>query len=137
MSENDNNSNSNVENVFFSLDETDNELNTDNSTQLNDLLEELNFEDRINNLNNEEITEIISFEFKINYTVKELLLICEYYGIAKELKKNKSNKDVIIFDLVSFENNPLNNEIVLRRQGMWYYMSQLKSDNFMKKYIIW
>jgi len=125
------------ENVFFSLDETENEVNTDNSTQLNDLLEELNFEDRINNLNNEEITEIISFEFKINYTVKELLLICEYYGIAKELKKNKSNKDDIIFHLVNFENNPLNNEIVLRRQGMWYYMSKLKSDNFMKKYIIW
>ena len=132
MSENDNRAN-----VFFSLDETENEVNTDNSTQLNDLLEELNFEDRINNLNNEEITEIISFEFKINYTVKELLLICEYYGIAKELKKNKSNKDDIIFHLVNFENNPLNNEIVLRRQGMWYYMSKLKSDNFMKKYIIW
>jgi hypothetical protein len=137
MSENDNNSNSNVENVFFSLDETDNELNTDNSTQLNNLLEELNFEGETNNLTSAEITEIMSYEYKINYTVKELLLICEYYGIAKELKKNKSNKDVIIFDLVSFENIPLNNEIVLRRQGMWYYMSKLKSDNFMKKYIIW
>jgi hypothetical protein len=135
MSENNNNNSS--ENVFFSLDETEYYVNTDNSTQLNDLLVELNFEDETNNLTNAEITEIMSYEYKINYTVKELLLMCEYYGIAKELKKNKSNKDVIIFDLVSFENNPLNNEIVLRRQGMWYYMSKLKNDNFMKKYIIW
>ena len=48
MSENYNNTNN--ENVFFSLDETENEVNIDNSTQLNDLLEELNFEDKINDL---------------------------------------------------------------------------------------
>jgi hypothetical protein len=133
MSKNDNSSSN--ENVFFSLDETEYEDN--NTTQLNDLLEEFNFEDEKNNLTNAEIMEILSFEYKTNYTVKELLLMCEYYGIAKELKKNKSNKDVIIFELVTFENNPLNSEIVLKRNGMWYYMSQLKSDNFMKKYIIW
>ena len=132
MSENDNQAN-----VFFSLDETENEVNTDNSTQLNDLLEELNFEDNINDLTSEEIMEILSFEYKKNYTVKELLLMCEYYGIAKELKINKSNKDVIIFNLLNFENNPLNNEIVVKRQGLWYYMSQLKSDKFMKKYVLW
>jgi hypothetical protein len=132
MSENDNQAN-----VFFSLDETENEVNTDNSTQLNDLLEELNFEDKINDLTSEEIMEIVSFEYKKNYTVKELLLMCEYYGIAKELKINKSNKDVIIFNLLNFENNPLNNEIVIKRQGLWYYMSQLKSDKFMKKYVLW
>jgi hypothetical protein len=132
MSENDNQSN-----VFFSLDETENEVNTDNSTQLNDLLEEFNFEDKINDLTSEEIMEILSFEYKKNYTVKELLLMCEYYGIAKELKINKSNKDVIIFNLLNFENNPLNNDIVVKRQGLWYYMSQLKSDKFMKKYVLW
>ena len=132
MSKNDNNNNN--ENVFFSLDETECE---GNSTHLNDLLEDFNFEDDKNNLTSAEIMEILSFEYKTNYTVKELLLMCEYYGIAKELKKNKSNKDVIIFELITFENNPLNNEIVLKRNGMWYYMSQLKNDNFMKKYIIW
>ena len=132
MSENDNN-NSN-ENVFFSLDESD---QSENSNEIPNFLDDFDFSNEINDLNNEGIIEVISVDYKINYTVKELLLMCEYYGIAKELKKNKSNKDVIIFDLVSFENNPLNNEIVLRRQGMWYYMSKLKNDNFMKKYIIW
>ena len=31
----------------------------------------------------------------------------------------------------------VNSDIVLRRQGMWYYISQLKSDKFMKKYVLW
>jgi hypothetical protein len=48
MSENNNNNSS--ENVFFSLDETDCQVNTDNSIQLNDFLGDLNFEDETNNL---------------------------------------------------------------------------------------
>jgi hypothetical protein len=135
MSEN-NNNNSN-ENVFFSLDETENEVNIDNSTQLNGLLDDFNFSNEMNDLTSEEIMEILSFEYKKNYTVKELLLMCEYYGIAKELKINKSNKDVIIFNLLNFENNPLNNEIVVKRQGLWRCINILKNDKFMKKYIIW
>jgi hypothetical protein len=137
MSENDNNNNSN-ENVFFSLDETENEVNTDDSTQLNDFLEELNFENDTNDLKNQGIIEVMRVDYKINYTVKGLLLICEYYGLAKELKFiNKSCKDIIIHFLVDFESNPLNNTIVLRRQEMWRYINILKNDKFMKKYVLW
>ena len=133
MSENDNQAN-----VFFSLDETENEVNTDDSTQLNDFLEEMNFEDEITDLNNQGIIEVKHVDYKINYTVKELLLICEYYGLAKELKFiNKCRKDIIIHFLVDFESNPLNNTIVLRRQEMWRCINILKNDKFMKKYIIW
>ena len=132
MSENDNNTNN--ENVFFSLDETENEVNTDDSTQLNDFLEELNFE---NDTNNQGIIEVMHVDYKINYTVKELLLICEYYGLAKELKIQKCCKDIIILVLVDFESNPLNNTIVLRRQEMWRCINILKNDKFMKKYVLW
>ena len=123
------------ENVFFSLDENvNNDNNNDNS---HDLIKMLDDFDSVNQMNNEEITEVMFFEYKINYTDKGLLLICEYYGIAKELKNNNYNKEEIIYCLVNFENNPLNSDIVLRRQGMWYYISQLKSDKFMKKYVLW
>ena len=123
------------ENVFFSLDENvNNDNNNDNS---HDLIKMLDDFDSVNQMNNEEITEVMFFEYKINYTVKGLLLICEYYGIAKELKNNNYNKEEIIYCLVNFENNPLNSDIVLRRQEMWYYISQLKSDKFMKKYVLW
>ena len=128
------------ENVFFSLDENvnnDNDNNNDNSHDLIKMLDDFDSVNQMNNLTNEEITEVMFFEYKINYTVKGLLLICEYYGIAKELKNNNYNKEEIIYCLVNFENNPLNSDIVLRRQGMWYYISQLKSDKFMKKYVLW
>ena len=77
------------------------------------------------------------YEYKINYTVKELLLICEYYGLAKEMKSNKYNKEEIINTLVHFENNPINYDIFMRRQSMWYYINELKKDKFMKKYVLW
>jgi hypothetical protein len=74
-----------------------------------------------------------------NYNVKDLLLICEYYGIAKELKtkKNKCNKDIIIHYLVEFESEPNNNDIVFKRKNMWFYINELKNDKFMKKYVLW
>lgn len=72
-----------------------------------------------------------------NYTVKELLLICEYYGFAKEVKNNKFNKDEIISYLVNFENELNNSEVVFKRKNMWFYMNELKADKFMRKYIIW
>jgi hypothetical protein len=72
-----------------------------------------------------------------NYTVKELLLICEYYGFAKDLKTNKFNKEQIINFLVSFETDQNNSDIVCKRQNMWFYINELKSDKFMKKFVIW
>jgi hypothetical protein len=72
-----------------------------------------------------------------NFTVKELLLICEYYGYAKELKSKKYNKEQIIFFLVDFETNHMNDDIVCKRKNIWFYMSEIKKDKFMKKYVLW
>jgi hypothetical protein len=72
-----------------------------------------------------------------NYTVKELLLICDYYGFAKELKTNKCNKDQIIEILVSFESDLNNSDIVFKRQNMWFFINELKNDKFMKKFLLW
>jgi len=72
-----------------------------------------------------------------NFTVKELLLICEYYGFAKDVKTNKFNKEQIIDFLVSFETDPNNSDIVFKRQNMWFYINELKNDKFMKKFVLW
>ena len=135
----------NNENIFFSID--DNEDNLENNLDYNleidnlsDLLNEINNHDFVNQMNNlsyDEMFEAMCYEYKINYTVKELLLICDYYGIAKEMKSNKYNKEEIISVLVQFENNPINNDIFMRRQSMWYYIDKLKNDKFMKKYVLW
>ena len=81
------------------------------------------------------IPQIINYDE--NYTVKELLLICEYYGFAKDVKSNKFNKEEIIHFLVEFEKNSNNSDIVFRRQNMWFYINELKNDKFMKKYLLW
>ena len=71
-----------------------------------------------------------------NFTNKELLVICDYYGIAKELKSNKCKKDIIVQVLVDFETNLNNYEIVSKRKNLWFYINELKNDKFMKKYIL-
>jgi hypothetical protein len=87
-------------------------------------------------LNNElTIPQIINYNE--NYTVKELLMICEYYGFAKDLKNNKYNKEQIIDFLVTFESDINNSDIVCKRQNMWFYINELKNDKFMKKFVLW
>jgi hypothetical protein len=93
-----------------------------------------------NNILNENVDlEILSksMVYDMNYNIKQLTRICEYYGISKDIKINKLKKDDIINILLDFEENPLNIDIVYKRQQLWYFMSELKNDNFMKKYIIW
>ena len=128
------------ENISFLIDENDENDNEENNNQENDNNE--NEEFIISNILNEEyekedeldLTHFI-INYQINYTVKQLLQICDYYGIAKELRTNKCNKDEIINILVHFENDYNNSEIVFKRQTMWLYINELKNDSHMKKYI--
>ena len=103
--------------------------------------EEINIEEFMAEIENSELTDDLAVTQMVNYrenfTVKELLLICDYYGFAKELKNNKCNKEQIIEILVSFESDLNNYEIVFKRQNLWFYMSELKNDKFMKKFLLW
>jgi hypothetical protein len=123
------------ENIFFSLDEADNEYNANNEYNADNV--DFVFNKIDDYLSKEEIYEIMCFEYKTNYNVKDLLLICEYYGMSKELKVNKCNKDEIVFFLVDFENNQLNSNIVTKRRELWRCITMLKNDKFMKKYVLW
>jgi len=101
-----------------------------------------NIEELLNEINNSQHNDDNTYmphiiNYNENYTVKELLLICEYYGIARDLKNNKCNKEQIIYFLIDFERNQLNSDIVFKRQNMWFYINELKNDKFMKKYVLW
>ena len=95
----------------------------------------------MNNLNDvfgpEEVVDTTMYvlNYNLNFNVKQLLQICDYYGIAKTMRQQKCNKDEIIMMLVDFEASEENSEIVTRRQLIWYYVNELKNDSFMKKYI--
>jgi hypothetical protein len=75
--------------------------------------------------------------YDINYTVKQLLQICEYYGISKDLRISKCNKSDILNTLIIYENNIENQERVNKRKKLWHYINELKNDKFMKKYVLW
>jgi len=78
------------------------------------------------------ITEIKDYE--MNYTTKQLLMILEYYGLAK--KKRQIKKSDMISYIMMFEKDPENNLITMRRKQLWYYMNELKNDKFMRRFII-
>jgi predicted DNA-binding protein (UPF0278 family) len=118
--------------------DTDSDLDLDLNSELNTTIINDDINDNINdntiiNMDNM-YPEIINY--KINFTVKQLMQICEYYGISKNMKSAKANKDEIINNIVLFENNPDNYSIVIKRKLMWYYIEELKSDKFMKKFVL-
>jgi hypothetical protein len=97
------------------------------------------FEQKLDDLIHDSINSIVteSNNYNVNFTIKQLLVICDYYGLSKMLKANKNNKEYIVNVLVLFEKDCANQDIVFKRRNMWYFMAELKNDKFMKKYIIW
>jgi hypothetical protein len=132
--------------ISFCIDDN-NENNTNAVVNIDELMNTMNTMNTVNTLNNmnglnngvnvNDIAFPLMLNYQENFTVKELMLICEYYGFAKNLKTNKYNKEQIIEILVAFECNETNMEIVIKRQNMWHYMNELKNDKFMKKFVIW
>jgi len=136
---NNHNINNNKENsvISFSIEEFEYDVNNENMNsdkllEINKLLDEVDKTE----INQDEFMIPQMIHYHENCTVKELLLICEYYGFAKDMKSNKCNKEQIIHFLVSFEMNPTNSDIVFKRQNMWFYMNELKSDKFMKRFLL-
>lgn len=71
-------------------------------------------------------------EYDMNYNLKQLCMIYEYYNLGKVSKLKKAD---IIQAIVLFEHEVDNYEIVMRRQQLWHYLEELKADKFMKRFI--
>jgi hypothetical protein len=121
-------------NFFLNDDDLNDELN--NNISLNDILKEINADEGSYLQNTDNLFhEVVNYN--INYTVKQLLQICDYYNILKEVKMTKCNKEEIINTIVLFESNPDNYNISCRRKKCWFYINELKNDRFMKKFVLW
>jgi len=129
------NTDTDKQNITFFFDETDVLPDLEKEFDINNILQEIEDSEICSIYDEIKIPQIINY--KENYTIKELMLICEYYGFAKEIKNNKYNKEEIIHFLVEFENTISNMDIVTKRKNMWFYMNEVKNDKFMKKYVIW
>jgi hypothetical protein len=152
-------------NIYFFLDESkDNAEQQDvetNEEQIKKMMEELEQYDELNNLESEKYNCLINndlFDYTDNddlnyyidklsyncdemyydelYTVKDLLKICKYYGIDKNIKSSKCKKPDIISTIIFFESLPENKAIVKQRHRMWAYVTELLNDKKMRKYIL-
>lgn len=71
------------------------------------------------------------------YNVKGLIKICNYYDLDKEIKLHKYKKQELIDLIIAFESEPINFEIVEKRNRLWAYIYELIRDPKTKKFIIW
>ena len=72
-------------------------------------------------------------QYDLNYNLKQLTMIYEYYNLGKVAKIKKAD---MIQAIVVFEHDNENCEIVMRRQLLWHYLEELKADKFMKRFIL-
>jgi hypothetical protein len=120
------------DNIVITINEEDDtyrECGEINLDYVNDFLSEVEVE--------EDLRTPHILDYAENYTVKELILICDYYGFSKEIKANKLGKDLLIQCLVDYELEPVNAVNVEKRRNMWFFINELKNDKFMKKFVLW
>jgi hypothetical protein len=96
------------------------------------------------NLYNEDDIMSEMQNYELNFTIKQLLIICDYYGITKQAKNadygskaRTMKKSDIISLIMMFERNIDNIELVMKRKELWYYLDSLKADKIMKKFVLW
>jgi hypothetical protein len=107
-------------------------INTSTSMNVNDELRDLSYfiKKDLYNGNNE-------YYYNEEYKIKDLLKICQYYGIASSVKAAKCKKQDIVSTIVYFEGQSENYEIVEKRHKMWAFITELLEDTKMKCYLIW
>lgn len=76
-------------------------------------------------------TAAIMLDYDMNCTLKQLKHIAAYYGL-----KCKNRKADLIQDIVLFECDVANSYTVARRKRLFHYMDILKSDDYLKAYVI-
>jgi len=73
----------------------------------------------------------MSFDYEMNYNMKQLKHIAGYYGI-----KNKTRKMDVILDIVAYETDAANGDAVIRRKRLFRYIDALKNDEYFKSFIM-
>lgn len=130
-----------VHNLRLKLIDADLELKDKTDVTYEDLVDNVNIESEKkeniymenmwdDNLANEFMTQ--QFYYDENYTMKELYHIANYYDISKRKKK----KAELIDDIIAFELDNENCEVVETRKRLWFYVNEIKNDNYLSKFII-
>ena len=125
----------NDENITFFLNEKDNddqELDLSILQWVNDF--EVSQENTFQTKGDDDLLSEIN-NYELNYTVKQLLIICDYYNLLKQTRNMK--KQEIISLIIMFESTTENYDLCNKRRKIWMFMNELKKDKIMNKFIIW
>tara|TARA_B100002019_G_C20916667_1_gene425505 strand:+ start:246 stop:620 length:375 start_codon:yes stop_codon:yes gene_type:complete len=77
----------------------------------------------------------VELNYEINTTVPSLNKIMDYYKIPTRENRKELRKSEKVKRIVDFETCEDNQDIVKRRKLYWDYISELKQDEYFKKYI--
>ena len=97
------------ENITFILEKD--EQHDENQVNIDNLMSEFNDIKMAQKIyNEEEVDDMYATitDYDENYTTKQLLQICEYYGLIKEIRTAKGKRLDVIGALVMFESNSEN-----------------------------
>ena len=130
-----------AKNLSFSLIDTPAENKNDTTVTYESLIEKVN--EQSSNIPDENpflLEESIGLDdyvaseldYNENYTKKQLDLIADYYNISKRKKR----KAELIEEIVIFEKELTNYDIVQRRKTLWFYMEEINNDSFLSKFLI-
>jgi len=113
-------------NIYYKIEE----FNNDNNDEFDDNNDNNEDNDIKNLIYNEEYF-IDNYEYN-ELPIKNINLICDYYKI----KRGKLSKKEKIMEIIFFENNINNIDMVENRKLLWEYVKIIKTDKFLKNYII-
>jgi len=119
-----------MNNIYYSVTEIY-DKNKNEVVDLNKLA--ITIDNEVSNLGID-INEMVAMElfFHENYTVKDLQKFANYYNISTR----KMKKEDIIRNIVDFELNIENREIVNKRKLLQFYYEELKADPFFTTYVM-
>ena len=126
-----------MSNIIYNIKESKQKNNfVDEGDIMNIIDEKLkdNYKKIKDNCENNEFDKIYSMQldYDENYIKKDIDLIADYYKISKRKKR----KMELIQDIVLFEINPSNESIVQKRKLMWFYISEIEEDSYLRKFLI-
>jgi hypothetical protein len=117
-------------NIYYKIEEFDND-NDNNDNNDNNGNNNNNNDYNIKNLIYNEEKIIDEYEYN-ELPIKNINLICDYYKI----KRGKLSKKQKIIEIIFFENNMNNIDIVENRKLLWEYVKIVKTDKFLKNHIL-
>ena len=120
-----------VENISFSLQETCSDKNDNNIISYEDLVKEVDLMEMSSIIGMDDYIAL-EVDYQTNYLKKDLERIADYY----EISKRKKRKEQLVEDIVLFEKDPENIEIVFQRKKLWSYVEEIKCDKYLSKFLI-